>query len=211
MNGKSIDEMKELLKNARDTSLWWKDNKKSAENYAFVGISLLYTILVLTAFSTLFGVFWLTASPMGLMFGLKGLALLAGVGGWIYMWKRLFKKLDRHVAKKFKDGYKLCNFYYMNEIEMDKDKDIVEDILKAARSNPLSDVQNLRPHLEKMRNVSLPLSWWHQMKSALDSLEIPEDAVLEDKSHDMLEQVYVEMSKTPQDIDTNAGPRVLKL
>jgi len=31
MNEKSIDKMKELLKNARDTSLWWKDNKKRAK------------------------------------------------------------------------------------------------------------------------------------------------------------------------------------
>ena len=210
MNEKSIDKMKELLKNARDTSLWWKDNKKSAENYAFVGVSLLYTMLVLTAFSALFGVFWVTSSPMGLIFGLKGLALLSGFGGWIYLLKRLSKKVDRHVAKKFKDGYKLCNFYYMNEIEMDKDKDIVEDVLKAARSNPLSDVQNLCPHLEKMRNVSLPLSWWHQMKSELDSLEIPEDAVLEDKSHDVLEQVYAEMSESTQP-KPSAGVNVFKL
>lgn len=209
MNDKSIENIKGLLKNARDTSVWWKENKQAAEKYAFVGLSLIYTMLISTLLLVLLALIWLTSPASGLIVGLKGVALFAGFGGWRYMWKKLLKKADQHAAKKFEDGYKLCNFYYMNENELEEDKHIVEDVLKTAHSIPLADIQNVYPHLEKLRNVSLPLSWWKQMKSALGSIKIPKDAVWEDKSHEVLEQVYVEMSE--KNIDTNAQPRVLKL
>lgn len=208
MNTKSIDKMKGLLKNARDTSLWWKDNKKRAEKYASVGKVFTLTVAYLSVGVALGGSLWVISSASVLIGLLKSLTFLAGWFGVVYMSKGLLKKVNNQVAKKFKEGHKLCGFDYMDEIQWNKNEDIIEDVLRTARSIPLSDVHNLCPHLEKLHNASLPLSWWRQMKSALDNIEISKDAVV-DKSHELLEQVYVAMSE--KNIDTDAHPRVLKL
>lgn len=209
MNTKSIDKMKGLLKNARDTSVWWKENKKSAEKYASVGKVLTLTVAYLSVFIALGGFLWVVSSASVLIGFFKSVTFLAGWFGLVYMSKGLLKKINNQVAKKFKEGHKLCGFDYMDEIQWDKNEDVIDEVLRTARSIPLSDVHNLCPHLEKLRNASLPLSWWRQMKWALDKIEIPKDSVFVDKSNELLEQVYAAMSE--KNIDTNAQPRVLKL
>lgn len=210
MNEKSIDKIKGLLKNARDTSVWWGKNKKDAQKYASVGKVFTWTVAFLSVCMALGGFFWIMSSASVLIGLLKGVTFFAGAGGLIYMCNGLLSNVNGHLAKKFEDGHKLCGFDYRDEIQLDANENVVENVLRTARSTPLAEVQNLCPHLEKLRNASLPLSWWRQMKRALHDLEIPNNTVWEDNSHDILEQVYVEMSEM-SDSNTNVGTRVLKL
>ena len=211
---KNIEKMKELLKNARDTSLWWGQNKKSAKRYTSLGGVLLITggFVCAVAVAVLFSIWSRFVPPSELV---RFLACATGVVGLLvgaFVYRKVFEKWEGYVSKRFEEGHRLCGFNFMRELNSHPhhrtNETIVQMVLRMSHSMPLPEIQNLCPHLEKLRSADLPLSWWFEMKRALEGVKIQKDTVCNDP-HDVLEQVYIEMAEPPP--PPTSDPRVLKL
>jgi len=178
MNEKSIDKIKELLKNAPDTALWWRKNRKFAQMCAFLRNVLLFVLNCITAVVLVTGLVWISISSESVLVDGTKIALCCVVYAicW-FVYRFVYNQIDRHVFKRFEEGRALCNFNYRYECVVflyeNKDEHVVDNVLRALASIKTEEVQYLRPHIETLRTARLPQSWWYQMQTVLKDIKAP--------------------------------------
>lgn len=179
MNEQSIDKIKELLKNAPATALWWKKNKKFAQRYAFL-MNIVQCFLAGIGFTAFIGgLIWISISSESVLVdGAKILLFcIACTIAW-FVHQMVSHKINRPMLKRFKQGFALCGFDYRRECVVfvydEKDNRLVDDVLRAFASIQTKQIKFLLPYVEKLRTAPLPQSWWHQMHKALKGIKTPQ-------------------------------------